>query len=336
VLSLSVTETSSQSDSFSIAVREHNPKPEAFAANSLEWIDSDVFVEGNEVLIEMGYQGNRSFTFLGRINGFNYTFPESGAPTLNVRGQSMYEMLKRSRLKPPFESQKDSDIVGKLADKLSLQIEVDPTDVEHALVSPIGASFAAILQERANRLNYDVTVKGRKLIFKRPTYLADPTPKMKLRWGRDLKSLSLETRTQDVLSRVEVRNTQTGQYGEKTALVGEAGAADVRSKLAKISAIEIAEKGYGKNELLSLDQRIATTAEGNQVSKAELERRAIGYASIRGSCIGNPRLVSRGVIEIEGIGERYSGKYYVTSTTHTIDANGYRTEFVAQSDGRNK
>jgi hypothetical protein len=94
-----------------------------------------------------------------------------------------------------------------------------------------------------------------------------------------------------------------------------------------------AEK-FGLNTFYLDDQQVSSQEEAMAVARAELERRAIEYITGRGSCIGNPQLVSRKVILLKGLGSRFSGKYYVTSTTHTIDANGYRTEFVVKRDGR--
>jgi hypothetical protein len=44
--------------------------------------------------------------------------------------------------------------------------------------------------------------------------------------------------------------------------------------------------------------------------------------------------MARTVIELKGLGQRFSGIYYVTSATHTINAGGYRTTFVAKRNGR--
>jgi hypothetical protein len=38
------------------------------------------------------------------------------------------------------------------------------------------------------------------------------------------------------------------------------------------------------------------------------------------------------VVAITGIGARFSGLYFVTATTHTIDDSGYVTEFNARRE----
>ncbi len=67
---------------------------------------------------------------------------------------------------------------------------------------------------------------------------------------------------------------------------------------------------------------------------AQLEARSLGFITGRGSVIGNPELRARMVIELKGLGKRFSGKYYVTSATHTIDAGGYRTDFEVKRNAQ--
>jgi len=35
-------------------------------------------------------------------------------------------------------------------------------------------------------------------------------------------------------------------------------------------------------------------------------------------------------IELSGLGERFSGIYYVTDVTHTVDSSGYTTSFTVR------
>src|ERR687891_421567 len=60
VLSVSVTDTIDRSDSFNISIRERHPEEgRLFAGGAeLKWRDSDVFDEGNEVEIPLGYVGD--------------------------------------------------------------------------------------------------------------------------------------------------------------------------------------------------------------------------------------------------------------------------------------
>jgi phage protein D len=55
---------------------------------------------------------------------------------------------------------------------------------------------------------------------------------------------------------------------------------------------------------------------------------ALGFITGEGVAIGNTDLRAGTVVKFAGLGQRFSGSYYVTSTVHTYSpSRGYRTEF---------
>jgi phage protein D len=46
-----------------------------------------------------------------------------------------------------------------------------------------------------------------------------------------------------------------------------------------------------------------------------------------GSTFGNIWLRAKSNVTVEGVGERFSGDWYVSSVTHKIDGGGYKTDF---------
>lgn len=336
IVSVSITETSNQADSFSITMREYYPNPQLLREGKLSWTDNKAFDEGKEIKIELGYQNNRGIKLKGYITGIGISFTENGSSTMTIRGYNLYHDLQRNRRLRPFDSKTDSGIALEIADALHWSAKVDRTDAEHPLVSPEGATYAAILEERAKRINYEVAVKEETLIFKRPGYLEipPPSPALELVWGQSLRSFSVDIKSNNMPSSVTVRNTQTCQGGEKKPLVSTVKAEEVSAVLGPTSGLKRAQGVWPENDVLLSDQRVAKPGEAKQVARAEMERRALDYITANGSCMGNPKLVSRTVISLTNLGPRCSGRYYVTSTTHTIDANGYRTDFQAKRDGR--
>ena len=85
--------------------------------------------------------------------------------------------------------------------------------------------------------------------------------------------------------------------------------------------------------MLSDDQEATTLEEAKEIATATLRKHAIKFISGQAATIGNPQLVSRTVIEMQRLGKQFSGKYYVTSTTHSINGAGYRTTFNVNRDG---
>jgi uncharacterized protein len=335
IVSVSITETINQADSFAITMREHYPNPERLREGRLSWTENTAFDEGAKIKIELGYLKNRGVKLEGYVTGIAMSFAEDGRSTLTVRGYNKYHDLQRNRRYKPFESSTYNGMVREIAAAVSLTPEVDDTDTEHPIVSPNGITYAAILEDCAKRLNFDVAVKQSRLIFQRPRYLAgSASPALELIWGQSLRSFSVDMKTNNMASTVTVRNTQTGQGGTKKPLVGTATTSDVPAKLGRTSGLEWAQRVWKRNDVHLDDQRLSKPGEAKQVAQADMERRALEYITGNGSCIGNPGLLSRTIIKLSNLGPRCSGNYYVTSTTHTVDAGGYRTEFTAKRDGR--
>jgi phage protein D len=95
----------------------------------------------------------------------------------------------------------------------------------------------------------------------------------------------------------------------------------------KTTASELAvNSGIGKKETIE-DSVIDTEQEAADLAKARLNIISDNLVTGSASIVGTPELSPGTIISIDGVGKRFSGKYYVASVTHTIDANGYTTAF---------
>ncbi|MBW2121336.1 MAG: phage late control D family protein [Deltaproteobacteria bacterium] len=336
VLSVTVVDNADRADSFSFTVRDHLPEPDRLfpGGERLQWMDSRIFDEGNRVEIYMGYADDLVSMMVGEITAVNPSFPASGQPTLRVQGYSLYHRLQRTRLRKPFKATTDSGIVRQIATQMNLEPMVDETEVEYPLVSPKGETCASFLRQRAERICYEVVVKRETLYFQRPRYLENPSPGLTLEWGRSLIHFSPRLPTFNAPTEVTVRGSQTSQGRGKEPLVGTARAGDERVKMGTETGQQIARSVFGDHHLLVEDHNITTSQEANEVARARLETQAMNFITGSGSCIGNPRLRARMVLALKGLGKRFSGNYYVTAATHTIDGGGYRTDFQVKRNAR--
>lgn len=51
-----------------------------------------------------------------------------------------------------------------------------------------------------------------------------------------------------------------------------------------------------------------------------------------GSVVGDPALIAGRVVQLEGLGKEFGGRYRITTATHTIDSGGYRTRFEGRRE----
>ena len=78
-----------------------------------------------------------------------------------------------------------------------------------------------------------------------------------------------------------------------------------------------------------MSTRVLNQAEADQLASGWFGELALRYVEGQGVCIGRTDLRAGSLVEIEGLGERFSGTYYVTSTEHSYRPNvGYRTAFT--------
>jgi phage protein D len=62
------------------------------------------------------------------------------------------------------------------------------------------------------------------------------------------------------------------------------------------------------------------------------ESNAKNMLQATGSTVGLPDLHAGSVVVIDGLGSRFSGRYFVVSTTHTVGDGGYTTQFECKRE----
>ena len=76
-----------------------------------------------------------------------------------------------------------------------------------------------------------------------------------------------------------------------------------------------------------VDMPVFSQKEADECAKAILLARSNDLVKASGTCVGLPDLRAGRRVRIAGLGARFSGEYFITDTTHTINDNGYITKF---------
>jgi phage protein D len=96
------------------------------------------------------------------------------------------------------------------------------------------------------------------------------------------------------------------------------------------------EQGFREREDIITDQPFRDKKAAEQYAKDRLERIAHDFVNGHGSTFGTPDLRAGSVMQIVGLGKTFSGRYFVKSTTHSLNAAGYLSEFDARLEEENK
>lgn len=292
--------------------------------------DSELFNVGKNVEIYMGYAGDLHPMMLGEITAVNPSFPADGAPTLQITGYDKSHRMRHNRPeRMTFKYINDSLVAAQIAAENLLIPIVDPAPTIRESIQQTGSDWA-LLSALAKRNFMQVYVHWDKLYFRYPR------PQMEmvaLRWGKNLSSFS-------------PRLSTSGQYGIQVLRGYDYKLAEKIVAILPVMAVggdidNIIER-VGSDFLQQLVQlgryAIRNKSVSNYLDAAELAKSVLlqlleGLFEGSGSCIGLPQLRAGDLIEIQGVGQRFGGKYRLSRVTHTIDEGGYQTQFEVTQRG---
>jgi phage protein D len=180
------------------------------------------------------------------------------------------------------------------------------------------------LLERARRINYEVVVKDKTLFFRKAAN--NKSKVVSIEYGLTLKSFFPRLSTMAQVSEVVV---QGWNHKTKEAIVGRAQQGDELSKMnGKKLGVAISESAFTATTNVVVNQPVSSQGEANQIAKGLFNEMTVEFITGEGLAIGNTDIQAGRVVELLKLGERFSGPYYVTSSTHTINRRGYVTKFT--------
>ena len=325
IIDLTVEEKIDEGASFTMTVNDQYDRGE----EKFQWMDHELFQVGNRISIKVGYENNLLPMIIGNITGLEPSFFRGEAPTLTVKGQDLsYNYMKKISPERTFVERSYSEIAKIIADEAGLMIVVENTEqFEGQKRKNSNESYFSFLHRLAGEVDREFKIKGQTIYFVQPG--DDETEILTLELGRDIIRFNPNLSTASLYSEVEVRGHNPRNPREP--IVGRATAGSERSRESgRQTGSQIAA---GRSESSERPRRVITDIivnsvdHANSIALAELNRASDGLIEGDGECIGIPHIRTGVNIRLEKMGERFSGKYYVKGTTHTINNSGYRTRF---------
>lgn len=291
----------------------------------LRWIE-DVFVFGRKIQISLGYVDQMQQIFSGIVTSVYTFFPEQGAPEIEVSGFDLsYPMVKGKKARA-WEKVKHSDIVKQIAAEYQMKAEVEDTGVVFPKISKAGGeSDFAFVRRLAEQNYFDVFVAGETLFFRKP--LNEARPLLELEWGKHLICFSPEMNLARQVSKVFIRGWDirqkkpivgTAQKGDESGRDREAGRQS-GAELVQIFGRETAEEHW--------DYPVSSQQEADRLATAILNRRSEGLVRGIGETVGIPDIRPGQMVQLTGLGRKFSKAYYIERCVHRLDQDGYRTSF---------
>jgi len=326
----------------------------------------------HEVEVSMGYENNLTLMMKGNFTTMEPTFPNSGGPTLTVRGLNILHKLRsgqysyswmpdekhpngwkeseiaKSLRKVPDLDHKEEGKNKEAKKPFPLEVEIDENALskEHPItyVAQDGQYDIDFLLSRARRIGYVVFVKEEEREKGRVT------KERRLYFGPSeanhpgLRPLTFELKwgvslidfkpTLTTANQVKTVVVQGTDRSTKKPITGKASLDEPRFGLNR-DLIKLLEASDARDERV-VDRPVATQQEADELARAILRERSKDILKANGTCVGLPELRAGQRIKIGGLGARFSGEYFVTDTVHTINDSGYITRFGARREHQGK
>lgn len=293
--------------------------------------DGDVFTEGKELTVKLGYvETNLVTVATGTITRRECEFPRRGPAIATVVAYDKRFVLKHGHKTRAWKDVKDSDAVQAIASEAGLSADVDTTPVKHDYIFQPAQTDLAFVSERACLLGWVVRLdrENKKLAFKKPT--RGNAAGVKLSWGENLFSFRPRFSTNEQLSEVTVRGWD---MKAKKEVKGTATASDLDAKMGTgTTGTARAQSRYGSRSVL-VTAAVATEDEAKAMANAYINHAFHSFARGHGWSQGENALAPGAVIEIDGVGGRAAGRYYVTAAFHHFEHRGYATYFEFERPG---
>ena len=309
-------------DTFDLSVSiRHSDKPE------LKWVDHDHFNPGNKVEIQMGFVDQFQSMIIGEVTALHPRYFNKEGACMNVQGYDRLHRFRRGKKTRSFLQMKDSQIAEQIAADMDLTPDVEDTGIVYDYILQNNLSDIDFLMERARRIRYELLVEEDTLIFRKAANHLGET--VTLEYTRDLKHFYPRLSTLRQVSEVKVRGWNPAS---KEAILGVAGSGDETTRMqgADIGA-DIAEDAFGQSTASIVDIPVDSQEEAEQIAKAKFNDMNIELISGEGESVGNMDIRAGYTMQLLGLGDRFSGLYYIKSAEHCIgtQVGGYITKFNA-------
>lgn len=293
-----------------------------------KWMDESIFAPGTTLEVKMGYGDRLDSVFFGEVVGIDASFSPSAPPRMTLRAYDLMHRLTRGDNRRSFSKVTYTDIARRIANEAGLSLQVTNHPDTHEYVEQKGQSDLNFLLKLAEEINYHLFVVGKKMFFEPVTNDASAILNLSLEGGLvDFHpNLSLARQVSEVIVR--------GWDAEKGAeLIGTAKAGEEASTMGGAkSASKVAAKSFGVSPRKTItDHPVMTQSEADTLARARLNEMSLDLIEATGTSIGCADLRPGKVINITGMSKWFSGRYYLTGTTHRFDyESGYTTSFNAR------
>lgn len=331
ISNVTVSDSISEMDTFSFTLSNWDPKMIGF-----KFIDTDRFGIGKDVKIQMGYRDDNLLKtiIMGVITSWDINYPQSSPPSLTVSGHDYTYILKNEKkTNHTYKKKKDSEIAEKIYERLKNRLPgkletkvIDDSNYENRYLLQ-RSSDLDFLNERAGKIGFEFYIRDGTFYFINPGDTSPPPESEKkdifsLTWGKNLISFTPKLNINEQVTEVTVKGWDVARNRKIEETADRSDLVPVESD--GMLGTEFVQEN--KKEVITT-KPVESREQAKQLATAALRRYLYGFLTGKAKTFGLPDLTCGKYVELNNLGNRFSGLYYITATTHAINDSGYTTGF---------
>lgn len=264
---------------------------------------------GVEIEIKAGYHGQEDTIFKGMIvkQGIKILQNQSSAITILAKHTIFKTALNRTN--NSFKDKKDSEVIEEL---ITSDKEVDATTIQHKHLLQSYCSDWDFINIRAEANGLFVLPKYDKILVKKPAL--DAAPVLSLYYGTSILEFEAEMDARNCYSEVKA----SGWSAADQQVIESSSGNDWDGKEPGNFTASDAASAVGNSTLNLFWQGDTVTENLDTVAKAAMLRHHLSKICGRAQCIGFATIWPGDIVELNGVGDRYKGKAFVTGVHHSI------------------
>jgi uncharacterized protein involved in type VI secretion and phage assembly len=293
----------------------------------LKWIDDNRFTPGAALKIEAGHGNKLTQIFAGEIVEIEPVFTKERAPYLLVRAFDKLHRMTYGRYMRAFVNKTDIDVFREVAQEVGLSVDNQDAgglSTLHQSLIQSGQTNLEFLQKRAAALGFLFYIQDDQLRCKPPSSSSNP---INLQMYKDLSEFRPRLTTVGQVSEVKVRG-----WDQKTKkeVIGRVTSSSARPEIGvSTSGGAMAKSAFHIDVSLTVSAgTLSDQGEAQKLAQAIADDHESRYIQAEGSTSGNPKIRAGVKVNVSKVGDRFSGSYFVTTSTHRFDlTSGYTTSF---------
>ena len=286
-----------------------------FDLPATDFDNDDVFSEGSEVSVHLGYKDDVEEVFSGEVTGFVPRFGEYGAPQMEVQIETKLHRLDKGIRAKAFESKTTAQIIKEIITNHNLKAEVEEFGPKHDYTEQRNITDYDYITQLACKYGKTVWCQGNTVYVK--TEITPSDDDVILEWGKSIISARAKTSMTKQLSAA----TCTGwSIMDCRGFAATATMKYIPLKIGGEYSWEDNSKGYAPKKIEQITtEEIIDEEDAAAVAKAYIQNRSFKFQSCDIKTQGNYHIKPGNRLTVKYIGKQSDGEYLIESVEHTLD-----------------